>query len=104
MKERSAQIGFQRAYLPADRGLAHVEVFTGMGKRAGLRRRLENAQLVPIHSVPPLSARRRASPPEKALFRRFRVLAAHRKIAFRLKRRHAAETGGGDGLAERLVG
>ena len=53
MEERRAEVLFERADLPADRRLAETERFAGMGERAGVRRGLENAQLVPIHRLPP---------------------------------------------------
>ena len=83
MEEGDAEILLKRAHLPAHRRLAHVERLAGMGERAGLRGRLENAELVPVHSgrrllrqMPcrPLRARLAArTVPE--LFRRFHARA-----------------------------
>ena len=53
VEQRRAEILFERADLAADRRLAEAERLAGMGERAGVGRRLENAQLVPIHCFPP---------------------------------------------------
>ena len=52
VEKRRAEILFQRADLPADRGLAEAERFARMGERARFGRGLEYAQLVPIHGRP----------------------------------------------------
>ena len=55
VKKRRAEVLFQRADLAADRRLAQAERFAGVGERAGVGGRLENAQLVPVHERFPLS-------------------------------------------------
>ena len=49
MEKRRAEIAFERADLPADRGLAEAQRFAGVGKRARLGGGLKNAELVPVH-------------------------------------------------------
>ena len=52
VEKGNAEILFERADLPAHRRLAHGEALAGMGERAGLRRRVEYAQFVPVHRRP----------------------------------------------------
>ena len=49
MEERRAEVGFERADLAADRGLAETQRLAGVGERAGVGGRLKDAQLVPVH-------------------------------------------------------
>ena len=60
MEQRRAEVGFERADLPADRRLAQAQRFAGVGERAGVGGRLENAQLVPVHDVSPGPCRLRS--------------------------------------------
>ena len=50
MEQRDLEILLQRADLPADRRLAHIELVAGMREGAGFRGRVEDAELVPIHT------------------------------------------------------
>ncbi len=52
MKQRRAEIAFERADLPADRRLAEAQRFARVGERARLRGSLKDAQLVPVHDAP----------------------------------------------------
>ena len=49
MEQRRAEFLFERADLTADRRLAQAQGFAGVGERTGFGRRLEDAQLVPVH-------------------------------------------------------
>ena len=49
MKQRRAEIGFERADLTADRRLAEAQRLAGVGERPRVGGGLKNAQLVPIH-------------------------------------------------------
>ena len=52
MKQRDAEILLKPAHLPGDRRLAHIQRLAGVGEGPGLRGRLEDAELVPIHRRP----------------------------------------------------
>ena len=127
MKERRAEVLFERADLPAHRGLAQAQRLAGVGEGTGVGRGLKNAQLVPVHrflSGTPghshgglrlgnrdagardgefaISRVRLAVFCARLLRRRARGLLRG-EPAFGLERRHAAEAGGGDRLAEDIV-
>jgi hypothetical protein len=132
MKQRRAEILFERADLPADGRLAQTQRFAGMGERARLGRGLKNAQLVPVHCPrgPPdarirdISGLRRKPIAQHDNFAGVRSAGrrlircpehggleaglSQRRLgdqpAVGLQRRHAAEAGGGDRLAEDVVG
>ena len=52
MEQRGLQVIFQRRDLAADRRLAEMQGFAGMGEGAGVGGGVENAQLVPVHRPP----------------------------------------------------
>ena len=51
VKEGGAQRFFQRPDLPADGRLRQVQRIARMGQRPGIRHRVEDAQLVPVHAL-----------------------------------------------------
>ena len=52
VEERHREVLLQRAHLAAHRRLAEPQSRTGMGEGARLRRRMKDAQLVPVHGLP----------------------------------------------------
>ena len=49
VEEGRSELLLERAHLPADRGLAHVERLAGPRERARLRGGVKDPQLVPVH-------------------------------------------------------
>ena len=100
MEERHAEAFLERADLAADGGLAEVQRFAGMGEAARLGDGVKDPQLVPIHPVSPDD--RRADAASYSAARTIAASSCCREKLLRLERRHAAQPGGGNRLADRF--
>ncbi len=111
MKQWRAQVSFQSSNLTAYRRLAKAQGLARMRKRPSVSGRLKDAQLIPIHDVS--SARAGLWCTSRffgrdgcrlPLFGGRPFWLPSGKPALGLERGHAAETGGGDRLAEDVIG